>query len=143
MGYKLKTQVNNTNVIDVLHAIEDDSKREQALQLLQLFQEVSGETPEMWGESIIGFGRYHYTYASGQQGDWMRTGFAPRKNWFSLYIMPGYQFDSMKPLLNALGKHTLGKSCLSIKKLTDIDENILKNIISEWLKIMEAKYPTQ
>ena len=93
----------------------------------------------MWGDSIIGFGKYHYKYASGREGDWMRIGFSPRKQNLTLYIMDG--FEKYSELLESLGKYKTGKSCLYIKKMQDIDINILKELVKESLIHMEKLYP--
>ena len=92
-----------------------------------MMKEVTGEEPKMWGTSIIGFGTYHYKYASGQEADWLRIGFSPRKQNLSLYIMSGFQ--QSEELMAKLGKYSTGKGCLYIKKLEDIDQNVLKELI--------------
>jgi len=141
MGYELKTQLNDANVLDFIHSIEDTQKREDSLTLLKLFEKVSGETGKMWWENIIGFGTYTYTNSTGKSYTWMRAGFSPRKANLSLYIMPGYQFEKMKDLLEKLWKHKTSKgSCLYIKKLSDVDLKILEDIISFSLTVMKEKY---
>lgn len=127
--YELKTKVNDASVIDFLNKIEDDRKREESFQLLDLLSKITGEEPKMWGGSIIGFGSYHYKYASGQEGDWMKIGFSPRKQKMSIYIMSG--FDKLQNHLEKLGKHKIGKGCLYVNKLTDIDINILEKLVLE------------
>ncbi len=92
-------------------------------------KEITGEEPTLWGDSIVGFGRYHYTYESGREGDWFLTGFSPRKQNLTLYIMAG--FDDYDDLMNKLGKYKTGKSCLYVKKLQDIDLPILKQLIKQ------------
>jgi predicted nuclease of predicted toxin-antitoxin system len=104
---------------------------------------LSGETPKLWGgslnSSIVGFGKYHYKYESGREGDSMRIGFANRAQSNSVYIMPGYQdFDDE---LARLGKHKMGKSCLYLKRLADIDTDVLREILQKGLSIMAEKYP--
>jgi hypothetical protein len=94
---------------------------------MELLKEVTGKPPEMWGDSIIGFGTYHYRYASGREGDWMLTGFSPRKQNITLYIMAG--FDEYAGLLERLGKHSIGKSCLYIKRIEDIDLDTLRELV--------------
>lgn len=141
MSYTLKTQKNTQSIRNFLESLENQQKKSDAFSILQIFQNITWEEWSMWGENIIWFGTYHYKYASWQEGDWMRTGFSPRKNNFSLYIMPGYQFDGMQELLWKLWKYKLWKSCLYIKKLSDIDEEILKQIIQKWLSKMAEKYP--
>ena len=106
---------------------------------MEMMKEMTGETPKMWGKSIVGFGSYHYKYDSGREGDWFLTGFSPRKQNLSLYIMAGFgQYDD---LLANLGKHKTGKSCLYIKKLEDINRDILKEMITGSVKMMVDKYP--
>ncbi|MBV7338085.1 DUF1801 domain-containing protein [Chloroflexi bacterium TSY] len=92
-------------------------------------KEVTGEEPQMWGTSIIGFGSYHFKYASGREGDWMLVGFSPRKQNLTLYIMPG--FENYDELLGNLGKHKTGKSCLYINKLADVDQGVLKKLVKQ------------
>ena len=102
-------------------------------------QEVTGEPPVMWGDSIVGFGTYHYRYKSGREGDWPRTGFSPRKQYLAIYIMPG--FDSYEALLARLGKHRTSVSCLYINKLADVDLDVLREIIAESHQEMARRYP--
>lgn len=141
MSYELKTKLNDASVTKFLNTIEDTQKKEDSFKILDIFTEITWESAKMWWNSIIGFGTYHYKYASGQEGDWMRTGFSPRKTALTLYIMPGYQFDEMEDLLWKLGKYKTGKSCLYIKKLSDIDLKVLKQIIEWGWNDMKKKYP--
>jgi len=127
--YELKTKVNDTSVIDFLNAIEDERKRDESFQIVDLFSKISGEEPKMWGGSIIGFGKYQYKYASGQENEWMKVGFSPRKQKFSIYIMSA--FDELQSLLSQLGKHKTGKGCLYVNKLSDIDLNTLEKLVLE------------
>lgn len=106
-----------------------------------LFREVTGWSPQMWGPSIIGYGVYHYTYYSGRAGDFLATGFSPRKANLSIYIMPGYA--DFGDLLSHLGKHKLGKSCLYINRLADVDAAVLKELIAAGLRDLAAKWPVQ
>lgn len=122
-----KTQKNDASVIDFINGVEDDRKRQDSLAILELMKEITGEEPAMWGTSIVGFGAYHYTYASGRQGDWPLVGFSPRKRNLTLYIMAG--FDEYDALLAKLGKYTTGKSCLYINKLADVDLSVLRELI--------------
>lgn len=142
MVYELKTKENNADVLTFLDTIEDIQKKEESLQILDIMTRISGKPAKMWGKSIIGFGSYHYKYDSWQEGDFMRVGFSPRKANISIYIIPGYQFESMKEILNRLGKHKTSKgSCLYIKKLSDIDLKVLEEVISFGLDEMQKKYP--
>jgi hypothetical protein len=123
----LKTQRTSANVQAFLEQVEDESRRQDCLTIANLMQEATGEGPAMWGSSIVGFGSYTYTYASGQKGEWFKIGFSPRKRDLTLYIMSGFQgYDS---LLAKLGKFKTGKACLYIKKLEDIDLPTLEKLI--------------
>jgi hypothetical protein len=123
----LKTQPNDRSVEDFLNRIEDKNKRLDSFKLLELMQSVTGEQPRMWGDSIVGFGSYHHRYASGREGDWFLTGFSPRKQSLTLYIMAG--FDRYQSLMAGLGRFTTGKSCLYVKKLDDIDYDTLRELV--------------
>jgi hypothetical protein len=135
----LKTQPNQQSVQEYLRQIEDPHQQKDAKRILQLMEEISGETAKMWGDSMIGFGSYHYRYASGREGDWFLTGFSPRKKQFSLYIMAG--FERYEALLQKLGKYKTGKSCLYIKNLSDVDEAILRELIRASVDYMKSQYP--
>ena len=124
---ELKTQKNDASVASFLAAIKPESKRLDAEVLCALFEKITKEKPVMWGTSIVGFGDYHYVYESGREGDWMLTGFSPRKQALSLYIMSG--FDGQEALLKKLGKHKTSKACLYINKLADVDVNVLEKLI--------------
>jgi hypothetical protein len=123
----LKTQPNDRSVEDFLNRIEDENKRLDSFKLLELMQSVTGKQPRMWGDSIVGFGSYHYRYASGREGDWFLAGFSPRKQSLTLYIMAG--FDQYQSLMAGLGRYTTGKSCLYVKKLDDIDYDTLRELV--------------
>jgi hypothetical protein len=123
-------------------SIEHDVRRADAEALLSLFSDVTGLKPKMWGPTIIGYGRYHYKYDSGREGDAILTGFSPRKTNQSIYIMPGYQFGKMEDMLSRLGKHKLGKSCLYINKLSDVDTDVLREIIASGVAYMRENYET-
>ncbi|MEQ9379074.1 MAG: DUF1801 domain-containing protein [Imperialibacter sp.] len=138
MAYELKTKVNDVSVEGFLNKVEDEKKRNDAFEVLKLMKEVTGEKPKMWGSSIVGFGTYRYKYASGQEGDWMITGFSPRKTSLTLYIMPG--FGRYEELMQKLGKYKTGKSCLYINKLTDVDIDVLKTLVKESVDYMNKKY---
>ena len=134
-----KTQASLDDVDAYLAGVEPDQKRQDAQRLNTLFKEVTGFTPRLWGGSIIGYGRYHYVYDSGREGDFLATGFAPRKSYLSVYIMPGYA--DFSDHLSRLGKHKAGKSCLNINKLNDIDETELRDLIEAGLKDLAQKWP--
>ena len=135
---ELKTKLNDNSVIDFLDKVEDADKRRDSFEILKLMRQITGAEPKMWGDSIVGFGSYHYRYKSGREGDWMLTGFSPRKQNISVYIMCGFQHveDQMKKL----GKHKTGASCLYIKRLSDVDLNVLSEIINESIKQLKEKY---
>jgi len=134
-----KTQPTAVKPADFVEAVEHPVRREDARTLLALMERITGWEPQMWGPAIIGFGTYHYTYESGREGEFMRTGFSPRKANMVVYIMPGYSDYSEK--LARLGKHKLGKSCLYINKLADVDMAVLEEIIRAGLDDMAKKYP--
>ena len=125
---ELKTRKNDNNPHDFIQSVENEKRRKDALVLLDLIKDITGEEPKMWGGSIIGYGEYTYKYDSGRSGDWFLTGFSPRKQSLSVYIMPG--FSRYQALLDKLGKYKTGKSCLYVNKLEDIDLDILKELIS-------------
>ena len=127
-----KTIKTEASVEDYLNAVENDSKRADSFAILELMREVTGEEPAMWGPSIIGFGDYHYKYASGREGDFFLVGFAPRKRNLTLYIMGG--FEGYDELLADLGKYKTGKSCLYINKLADVDLPTLRELIVQSVK---------
>ena len=124
---KLKTSPNDGDVHAFLDTIEDEQKRKEAYMILELMQEITGAEPQMWGSRIVGFGSYHYKYKSGREGDWFEVGFSPRKRNFSLYLMAG--FGQLKELLDQLGKYKTGKSCLYINRLSDVDSQVLRQLI--------------
>lgn len=135
-----KTQPTAIDPKTFLEAVEPERRRQDGEALLALFDRVTGLKARMWGPSIIGYGRYHYTYDSGREGSHLITGFSPRKAALSIYIMPGYRDMSEK--LERLGKHKIGKSCLYINKLADIDLAVLEEIIADGVAYMRANYET-
>jgi Domain of unknown function (DU1801) len=135
---ELKTKLNDSSVEGFLNTVKDEQKRSDSFELLKIMQEISGEPPKMWGTAIIGFGSYHYVYASGREGDWMLAGFSPRKSSISLYLMAG--FDRLGDELAQLGKHKVGKGCLYVKRLSDIDEKVLKKMVKKSISIMKKRY---
>lgn len=132
---ELKTTKNNKDPLAFLQSVENEKRKADSLVVMQMMEEITGEKPVMWGPSIVGFGSYHYKYASGHEGDWMITGFSPRKQALTLYIMPG--FDRYENLMSQLGKYKTGKSCLYINKLEDVDKNILHELIAHSVKHMK------
>ena len=135
-----KTTVTGADPRVFLESVEPERRREDGLVLLELFDRVTGLKPQMWGPSIVGYGRYHYRYDSGREGEHFLTGFSPRKTALTLYIMPGYS-DLAEPL-SRLGKHRLGKSCLYLNKLADVDLDVLEEIIALGLADMRERYET-
>lgn len=126
---ELKTKQNDQSVEAFLNRVEEERKRQDSFIILEMMEQVTGEKPTMWGDSIIGFGNYHYRYGSGREGDWFLTGFSPRKQNLTLYIMSGFQeYDE---LLVRLGKHKTGKACLYINKVADIDLPTLKELVRQ------------
>ena len=136
---KPKTVPTSKDVKNFIESVENETRKKDAYEILDLLKEVSGVKPKMWGPSIIGFGEYHYKYESGREGDMCRIGFSPRKANQVLYIIPGYsEFDE---LLGDLGKYRKGKSCLYINKLDDVDRKVLKKIVKKGWADMKKKYP--
>jgi hypothetical protein len=123
----LKTRPNDQSVEAYLDNVTDEQRRQDSYAVLELMREVTGQEPTMWGDSIVGFGSYHYRYASGREGDWFLTGFSPRKQALTLYIMSG--FGEYEELLDKLGKYTTGKSCLYVKRLEDVDLPTLRELV--------------
>ena len=134
-----KTKRNDGDVAAYLNTVTPEQKKKDSFALVKIFEEVTGEPAEMWGPSIVGFGSYHYKYASGREGDWMLAGFAPRKQQLTLYIMDG--FEHYDDLLSRLGKHSTGKSCLYIKSLEDVDEAVLREMIAKSVDHMRKTNP--
>ena len=134
-----KTIKNKASVRDFLNTIPDEKKRRDSFAILKLMQDVTREKPAMWGTSIVGFGTYRYTYASGREGDWPLTGFSPRKPGLSIYIVTG--FDNFRSLMSRLGKFKTGRGCLYIKTLEDVNLVTLRQLIKRSVaaKSSEAK----
>jgi hypothetical protein len=136
-----KTQPTTASVTAFINAIEDPEQKKDARKVAGMMRKATGKRPKMWGPSMVGYGSYHYRYASGREGDFMITGFSPRKQALTLYIMPGYgKFDA---LMKNLGKFKTGKACLYIKRLSDVDEDVLQNLINKSVEYMRANYETK
>ena len=133
---ELKTKATSESVTAFLDKIADKRRREDCLAVVDIMRAVTKEEPKMWGSSIVGFGRYRYKYESGREGEWMITGFSPRKGDLTLYIMPG--FEPFSDLMKRLGKYKTGKSCLYVKKLADVNVKVLKELVTKSVKKMEA-----
>jgi len=136
---ELKTRPNNQNVDDFLKKVSDPAKRKNCHRVLDIMKQITQQEPKMWGDSMVGFGNYHYQYTSGREGNWFLTGFSPRKQSLTIYIMSG--FDQFEHLMSQLGKYKNSKSCLYVKKLDDIDLGILKELIAESIKLLSKRYP--
>lgn len=134
---ELKTKVNDASVTQFLDGVADEQKRADCFEILNLMKHATNEEPKMWGPSIVGFGSYHYKGKSGREGDWMLVGFSPRKQNLTLYLMGG--LDIHADLLNKLGKFTTGAGCLYIKRLGDVDNEILKELIQASVERMKKE----
>lgn len=130
-----KTKPTAKSVPEFLEQIEDPKKKADCMSIAMLMEKLSGSKPKMWGDSIVGFGDYHYKYASGREGDWFLVGFSPRKQNLTLYIMGYLEFYT--DILDGLGKFKHGKGCLYIKKLEDIDLDVLETLITTSIKRLE------
>ena len=137
---EIKTQVNYASVEKFLNSVDDEQKRKDCFEIMKMIKQVTKADAKMWGASIVGFGSYHYKGKSGREGDWMLTGFSPRKQNLTLYIMDGFaRYDE---LMGRLGKFKTGKSCLYIKRLSDIDRSVLKELIQESVAHMRKQHGT-
>lgn len=139
-----KTRPSGKSVAAFLAGIENEARRAEARVLLELMERVTGEPARMWGDSIIGFGSYHYRYASGHEGDTCLVGFSPRKNEFSIYLtgtyFPGME-QAREPLLARLGRHRMGKACLYVKRLSDVDPGVLEELVRMSVDALRQHYP--
>lgn len=136
---ELKTKPTKASALEFIKKLPDSEKRKDGLQLLKIFKEATGEKPRMWGASIVGYGMYHYeSERSSQKGDWPLTAFSPRKQNLTIYVMPG--FVDYKDLLVKLGKHKTSVGCLYIKRLSDVNEKVLTQIVKKSFLTMKKKY---
>ena len=126
---EIQTKVNDASVEEFLNNVQDEQKRKDSFEILKIMKQVTKKEPKMWGPAIIGFGSSHYKYESGREGDMPQIAFSPRKQYLTLYI--GIGDDSDNPLLKKLGKYTTSKVCLYIKKLADVDRNVLQELIAD------------
>ncbi|OIK11103.1 DUF1801 domain-containing protein [Bacillus sp. MUM 13] len=136
-----KMKENDNSVFEFIESVENEKKKADAYQLLEIFEEVTGYDAKMWGTSIIGFGSYHYKYASGHEGDAPLVGFSPRKAKISLYL--ANESEEREKLLKSFGKHTKSKACIYVNKLADIDTNVLKDLIKYTLETYQNLYPNE
>ena len=134
---ELKTKPTTASVTDFLNTVDDDERRKDCFTVVKIMQKATGEKPRMWGPSIIGFGDYRYTNARGQGTDWFVIGFSPRKNDLTLYVMPGSPRHGER--LKALGKHKTGKACVYIKRLADVDQDVLRKLVEESVAHVRAR----
>ena len=134
-----KTQPTSQQITDFISGIKDERRRSDCGELLTLMSDITGQDAVMWGPSIVGFGQYHYKYDSGREGDFFLTGFSPRKQALSIYIIPG--FEIAPELMEKLGKYKTGKSCLYVKSLDDVDREVLTQLIETSVAHMHQKYP--
>jgi hypothetical protein len=134
---ELKTRVNDADVEEFLSNVSHPKRREDSFVVLELMKKITKEEPKMWGPTMVGFGKYHYKYASGQEGDWPIAAFSPRKQALTVYIMPG--FERFDELMAKLGKYKTGVSCLYINKLEDVDMKILAELIKQSVAHMKKR----
>jgi hypothetical protein len=132
-----KTKRNNMSVTAFLESVPDPRRRADAEAVCALIAEVTGAPPQMWGTSIVGFGTYHYRYATGREGDWPPVGLSPRKQSLTIYLSAG--FDSVADQLARLGPHTTGKSCLYVKRLADVDQQVLRDLVGDAFRRLDGK----
>ncbi|HKI77019.1 MAG TPA: DUF1801 domain-containing protein [Ignavibacteriaceae bacterium] len=135
---ELKTKRNTKSVTKFLNSVIDENKKADSFALLKLMQQTTKEEPKMWGDSIVGFGEYHYVYESGREGDFFLAGFSPRKQYLAVYVMSG--FKELANLLKKLGKFKKSVSCLYLKSLSDVDQKVLKEIIKKSVSATKKKY---
>ncbi len=135
---ELKTKQNEGDVNSFLDSVEPEWKRDDSREILAMMKKITGEEPKMWGASIVGFGSYHYKYKSGREGDWFLTGFSPRKQSMTVYMMGGYAETS--ELLQKLGKHKTSVGCLYFKKLAELDLKVLEELIKKSIAKLKETY---
>lgn len=133
-----KTQPTGQTVKSFINALDDEQKIADSNALIDLMKEVTGCEPKMWGPSIIGFDQYHYKYESGREGNFLKVGFSPRKRELSIYLM--CSLEKNEELLSKLGKHRTGKSCLYVKRLEDINMDVLRDLVQKSVKYVDEKY---
>jgi len=134
---ELKTKATNVSVDKFLKSVKDETKREDSYKVLEMMKKITKHEPKMWGPSIVGFGKYHYKYASGHEGDMAIAGFSPRKQALTIYIVAG--FKKYPNLMKKLGKYKTGQACLYIKKIDDVDMKVLKELVTESVKFIKEK----
>lgn len=135
-----KTKATKASVTEFINSIDDKNRRADVRKVAAMMRKATGKRAKMWGSSIVGYGTYHYKYESGREGDFMVTGFSPRKQALTVYIIPG--FSHFEKLMAKLGKYKTGKSCLYIRRLSDVDEKVLERLIDSSVKHMHKTYKT-
>lgn len=135
-----KTAPTTLSVKHFLAGVKNETRREDAQVLLKMMREITGKRARMWGNSMIGFDKYHYKYDSGREGDMLMVGFSPRSQNMAIYIMPG--FKPFEKTMARLGKHKTGASCLYVNKLADVDLKVLRRLITQSYKLMQKRYPS-
>jgi hypothetical protein len=139
-----KTKPTSVSVDEFVESVPDERRRADSVAMLKMMRRITGLEPRMWGSSMAGFGEYHYKYESGREGDYFVIGFSPRKAALTIYVMPG--LDRYTDLLDLLGPHTTGKSCLYIKRLNDVDISVLERLLREsylWMTVKHGKTPAR
>jgi hypothetical protein len=137
---EIKTKQTEVSPASFIDQVENEQRRKDGHELVALMKKITGKPAKMWGPSIVGFDKYHYKYASGHEGDMPITGFSPRKQSLVLYLGPGLED---KKLLSKLGKHKVGKGCLYINKLDDVDRNLLRELVTKSVEKMRQLYPSE
>lgn len=137
---ELKTQRTAASAASIIDGIDDEARRQDCLELLELMRKVTGVEPDVWSSGVIGFGTFHYTSSSGREGDWFPVGFASRKAAITVYL--GLSLDGLEEHLTRLGKYTTGKGCIYIKRLADVDMTVLEEIVSEAYAHVKRAYPS-
>ncbi|MBX2965754.1 MAG: DUF1801 domain-containing protein [Cyclobacteriaceae bacterium] len=135
---ELKTKKSDNSIVAFLDRVDNEERRNDCFKLLELFKKLTKEEPKMWGTSIVGFGSYHYKYDSGREGDWFLTGFSPRKQNLTIYVIAG--FSEYDDIMKNLGKYKTGSSCLYVKKLSDIDMDKLKTLVTKSITFLKKRY---
>ncbi|MGB7528072.1 MULTISPECIES: DUF1801 domain-containing protein [Sphingobacterium] len=135
---KVKTQFSDENVYDFIDQLDNEQKKQDSIELIKLMEEATGEKAKMFGPTIIGFGQYHYKYPTGHEGDAPLLGFSPRKAAISLYVFTGC--EQHKHLLENFGKYKMGKACIYVKKLSDVNIDVMKNMMKESIDFISEKY---
>lgn len=138
---ELKTRPSDASVDRFIQSLPEEHRRQDCCKLVELMRSATGAQPRMWGSSIVGFGEYHYVYASGREGDWFEVGFSPRKQNLTLYLMAG--FDGRETLLRKLGKHRTGKGCLYLNRLDDVHMPTLRQLIVQSVKALRRPRPSR